>query len=288
MPYDLNVALLKTIMNSVPARDKKTKHRLPVPLRQPQQLALTDVVDPYNIGVHRYNPRAFMPGGGNMCHPDLDGRTGSGGLVQLGSGEFVWVSSDALLRMRSGMLGAGAMGSGALGSSPGGKTEVPPVERKVAPPTEEKDVGKDAGTSKVAGVAAKPTTPTKAMKPTTTSPDSAKEGTPVKTKKGCPSFTPAKVIKKPAVVKKPAAATAAGKKAGGKDPLPKFPGLRKDSYPLRYMRSTVYLQSSPKIAFRIKPCSGEMGRVDCKVYVQGKDTAAAWVKVCEKLSEYNK
>ena len=149
VPCDLNVALLKRIMNSVPARDKKTKHRLPVPLRQPQQLALTDVVDPYNIGVHRYNPvghkwtgSLFMPGGGNMCHPDLDGRTGSGGLVQLGSGEFVWVSSDALLRMRSGMLGAGAMGSGALGSSPGGKTEVPPVERKVAPPTEEKDVGK--------------------------------------------------------------------------------------------------------------------------------------------------
>ena len=89
------------------------------------------------------------------------------------------------------------------------------------------------------------------------------------------------------MVKKPAAATAAGKKAGEKDPLPKYPGVRKDSYPLRYMQSTVYLQSTP-IGFRIKPCRGKAGRVDFKVRVCNKDTAAAWLKVCEKLREYNR
>ena len=56
------------------------------------------------------------------------------------------------------------------------------------------------------------------------------------------------------------------------------------------MRSTVYLQSSPKIAFRIKPCSGEKGRVDCKIYVRGNDNndaTAAWATVLHKLREYN-
>ena len=75
--------------------------------------------------------------------------------------------------------------------------------------------------------------------------------------------------------------------AGKKDPLPEFPGLREDSYPLRYMRSTVYLQSSPKMAFRVKPCKGNEGRVDFKVRVLDKDTAAAWAKVTDKLREYN-
>ena len=176
-----------------------------------------------------------------------------------------------------------------MGSPPGGKTEVAPVKRKVAPPTEEKDVGKHAGTSKVARVSAESATPIKAMKPTTASLDSAKKGcfTPVNTKKSCPSFTPAKVIKKSDVVKQPAAATAAGK-AKKKDPLPKFPGSQKDSYPLRYMQSTVYLQATPKVVFRIRPCPGNAGRVDFKVRVQDKNTAAAWAKVCEKLNEYNK
>ena len=64
--------------------------------------------------------------------------------------------------------------------------------------------------------------------------------------------------------------------------------MKKSSYPLRYMRSTVYLQQSPGIAFRIKPCKGKEGRVDFKVRVQDKNTAAAWAKVCEKLREYNK
>ena len=108
-----------------------------------QQLALADEDDPF--GFRRYNPGSslFLPRGGNMCHPGL-GWTGSGELVPMGSGELARVSSD--------MMGSGAMGSGVVGSPPGGKTEVAPVKRKVAPPTEEKDVGKDAGTSKVARV----------------------------------------------------------------------------------------------------------------------------------------
>ena len=53
------------------------------------------------------------------------------------------------------------------------------------------------------------------------------------------------------------------------------------------MQSTVYLQSTP-IGFRIKPCPGKAGRVDFKVRVRNKDTAAAWAKVCQKLREYNR
>ena len=89
------------------------------------------------------------------------------------------------------------------------------------------------------------------------------------------------VLKKPAaaaageILKKPAAA-AAGKKAtaGKKDPLPKFPGLRGDAYPLRYMVSTVYLQTKPTVGFRIKPCRGKAGRVDYKVRVSENKAAA--------------
>ena len=142
----------------------------------------------------------------------------------------------------------------------------------------------------------KSTAKAKAKAASKKSTNSASPAPPCCPSKGCPSKTVIKkadVLKKPAaaaageILKKPAAA-AAGKKAtaGKKDPLPKFPGLWGDAYPLRYMVSTVYLQKKP-IGFRIKPCPGKAGRVDYKVRVHDKDTAAAWTKVCAKLREYS-